>query len=479
MPEEGLVLESGDVPEEMIPQRGLRIQGLPDREFDAAPTASRTVSQSKPLAPSQPEFRTDVPAEPNEQFESSRRVTKRAPMPIQNEFEIRSRSQQNDMRDLAPPNEGNYTPAPSQNPAVTIVPPLGRGLPDVPSVDNTAQMQRLSLASRVNHELLSAPPYPSLRSPEPLELPPGWNAVEQQLRLNLEKCDSLLRRGAVHSARDEVTQGLRSLCRAIDAHRRAWTSEPSLERGLTALRESTDFRNSSFANDQLVSIQTIVDTHSTEALKGRDLTNATPEIASQHYRAYARFQFVEASEGHRWAADLFYALGKTYEKEAQSDSVRATALRGQAVVCYQAAVQISPRQSEAYNQLGYVLLQLDRVDDAYAALRSSIEIQPHQNAWNNLAEVYRRVGSNEEAEFATQQAAAVGDAKPAFSAENPEINWVAPDQFAKYSAAPPFNNNTASPANLAVQTNPVMATSAAAAKPPVVKSSWMSKIFRK
>lgn len=479
VPEEGLVLESGDVPDEMIPQRGTRLTGLPDRIPELPTTSSRTVSQSKTLPVEEPDFKIESATELTNQLDSTRRITKRAPMPIQNDFESRVSAQPTYTTDLAPQNTNPYPTPTAPNPAVTVVPPLGRGLPDVSQVDTSPQAQRISLASRVHHELLSAPPYPSLRSPEPLETPPGWNAVEQQLRLNLEKCDSLLRRGAVHSARDEAIQGLRALCRAIDAHRRAWTSEPALERGLTALRESADFRNSTFANDQLVSIQTIVDTHSTEALKGRDLSNANPEIAAQHYRAYARFQFVEASEGHRWAADLLYALGKTYEKEAQSASDHATAMRGQAVVCYQAAVQISPRQSEAYNQLGYVLLQLDRVDDAYTALRTSIEIQPHQNAWNNLAEVYRRVGSQEEAAFATQQAAAVADAKPSFSAENPEINWVPPDQFAKYSVAPPFGNNLNGQANLAVQTNPVVTTASSTAKPPVVKSSWMSKIFRK
>jgi tetratricopeptide (TPR) repeat protein len=362
--------------------------------------------------------------------------------------------------------ESNSTPYASERQTETEFAGKSASL-NLPIIDES-KMQRIALAQRVSQELLSKTPYPAARAPEILESPPGWGAVEQELRSRLERCDSLLKRGAVLSARDEALQGLRRLCRTMDAHRRSLVSAPALEKALNAFREEADFHLAIQAD----AVPTLVASHSTEALQGRPLDDVSPEIASQHYRTYARYQLVIASDGHSWAADLLYAYGKTLDKEAEQEPSKAHMLRSQSVACYQAATHIAPSQSDAANQLGYALINLDRIDEAYRALSASIQQKPTENAWNNLAEIYRRRGAVADADYAIRQANAIGATQPKFSSDNPEVTEVDPATFAKYSPPPMQSGSQASLPPGSVPKNNTVQTAS-------TSSSMFSKIFRK
>jgi tetratricopeptide (TPR) repeat protein len=330
-----------------------------------------------------------------------------------------------------------------------------------------SSMRRSTIATRVSYELLSNNFANRASAPSALEAPAGWSAVEQEVRSRLEKCDALLKRGAIMSARDEAVQGLRRLMITMDTHRGFAHSSPSLEEALTALKEEFDFQAMKGGGSPEL-ISSYVGSHSTKALKGRPLDEVTSEIASQHYRSYARYQFVVAADRHPWTADLLYAYGKTLEKEAEWDAERSFALRNQAVVCYQAATQITPSQSDASNQLGFALIHLDRIGEAYEALASSIQQRPTASAWSNLAEVYRRRGSVAEADYAIQQASALTVNTPSFSYENPQVTEVDPATFAKYSPLPMLASGQ-TPQRTAAQPTPV---------PKTTKTSFFSKIFK-
>jgi tetratricopeptide (TPR) repeat protein len=336
-------------------------------------------------------------------------------------------------------------------------------------VRDETSMLRASLAQRVSYELLSSPPYPASRAPESLEVPTGWGAIEQELKGHLERCDALLKRNAIMSARSEATSGLRRLCNAMDAHRRVLLSGPALEKAFIALREDADFQNL-VGGGTFDSISSLVGSHTTEALKGRLLEGVSSEIASQHYRTYARYQFVVAADGHRWAAELLYAYGKTLEKEAELEPEKSFRLRSQSVACYQAAIQISPSQSEAASQLGYVLINLDRMDEAQRALMVSLQHRPTASAWNNMAELHRRLGAHADAQYAIQQASAIAQIRPSYTAEKPEITEVDAATFAKYSPVTPHIQTASASATV-----PASSPGARTASSP----SFFSKIFTK
>ena len=493
VPASGLILEefSPDIDiESRSTRNGMlgsneRNPGLPDREEDipsAHPTVSRMASSPSKERDGSFRLRSSETFAPEEPIQSLSEESNLAVAPA-----VRPESTPRDT-DSSPSLEASHEMSrrdsvpkvPAYESAVREVnmnPVLGREPMSLPQSARTApqgvdanQVELVARAQRISHEILSQPAQPVARAPEILEAPAGWDSVRQELTTRLERCDSLLKRGAVLSAREEAIQGMRRLFRTMDLYRRQSVSEQALDRALAALKEESDFQQVTGFSKQSA-VASIVASHSTEALKMRPLEAVSPEIASQHYRMYARYQFMIAADGHQWASDLLYAYGKTLEKEAEQDTTRALMLRSQSVVCYQAATHVAPGQSDAANQLGYALIHLDRIDEAYEALTTSLQRNPTANAWNNLAEVYRRRGAMAEAEYAVQQATALSASQKRYSYDNPEVTEVDPAVFAKFSPMP--NVQTAPNAN-ALNSNAVGTPVRDANK----ANNFMSKIFR-
>ncbi len=299
---------------------------------------------------------------------------------------------------------------------------------------SSARRIQATLASRVSQDVLTPTLLPSSEAVPSVEPPVGWRATEAEIRSGLERCDHLLRRGAVHSARQDVLAALRQLTRALDSHRGRWESEPALQQALTALKEAEDFERTSLTES--TSVQRVVRQHQTPILQERSLDAVSPSIAAQYYRMYARDALALTADNHPWAADLYYALGKTYERESQQDGARQLTLLQHATVCFQAAHAIAPNRHHIANQLGFNLLQLDRVDEAMIALEQSIAIRPTTNAYRNLAEAYRRQGDTEQMRQAAEHANLLATREPNYSAEKPEITEISPEEFARISPPP-------------------------------------------
>ncbi len=205
-----------------------------------------------------------------------------------------------------------------------------------------------------------------------------------------------------------------------------------------------------------------------------------PGTCGQHYRAYAKEQLIEASQGHPYAAELLYALGKTYDKEADKSTDNAFMLRNQAVVCYQAALGVTPRHADGANQLGYALLKLDRVDEAYYAIASSIQTRPAPEAWDNLAEVYRRKGDVQSQNYALNQSKILSEQNVSPDARGlPEVVQLDPRTFASISPS-----NYALPnapiGRMAANSAPAQSVQqASAAEPKSKPTSWFGRMFSK
>lgn len=262
------------------------------------------------------------------------------------------------------------------------------------------------------------------RSPQVVssQTPVEWQSIEIELKRRLEKCDALLRRNGVHSAREEINQGLTILVRHIEAlrqdefasttiqqptlqSRKRRTLEPALQQALVALDECADFHETIHYPPRR--IERMVEHHATTALKGQNLDSMTNALARQAYLEHAGRMFLIGTERHPWAAELLYALGKTYERELHFDTIRPITLRSQAAACFDAAHQTAPSYGYIANELGFTLVHLDRLEQAHAVLQSVLAEQPSAHAWRNLAEVHRRRGAMEEAKLATAQADAM------------------------------------------------------------------------
>ncbi len=338
-----------------------------------------------------------------------------------------------------------------------------------PTASEESNNNRMRTASRVSAELLDASRGPLAKSPLPIEPPTGWKTIEDNLKQHLANCDDLLRRGAILSAREEVLMGMRSLFRSIDLRGGTWTSEPAMDQALAAFAEESDFYRSNSTPGAGQNTERIISGHKTNALKQTQLHLVSPDLAAQHYRAYAKQQWLVASQGHPWTADLLFAYGKTLEREADQNPNESQMRRSQAVVCYQAAMEVNPRNADNANQLGFALLQLDRVDEAHVALNHSIRVNPKAETWNNLAEVYRRRGEADQVAFAQRNVQTLKQNVAPEMVGVPEVIEVDPKTFASVSPYP-----TGMQPTVPVQ-SPVQQASAVAAP---AKTPWYGKLFK-
>ncbi len=372
--------------------------------------------------------------------------------------------------------ESNFAPSIEERPLETFLPEQpayeamlvsGPMLVSPSKNESEAMEARKKLAGRVSANILHDDHHAIVEAPRAIEAPAGWKSIEEDLRVRLNRCDELLRRNAILSARDEVLAGLRTLIRAIDLRTGVWAGEPSLDRALTAFEEDADFHDSIKNPTRGASTADIVNRHTTPVLKNTDLNNVSPELASQHYRNFARQQLNLAGQQHPWAADLFYALGRTFERNADACSDENSRWRNQAIVCYEAALTITPTHAGGSNQLGYALLKLDRIDEAQAALNHSIQAKPTADAWRNIAEVYRRRGQSSQAEYAVNQVASLETVNPA--ARVPEVIQIDAQAFAGISPNQFVGHASA---------NQVVSPAAQTAPPATTKAGWFGKLWR-
>jgi tetratricopeptide (TPR) repeat protein len=212
----------------------------------------------------------------------------------------------------------------------------------------------------------------------------AWQELRPELLGKLQSCDSLLRKNSVHSARDEIRNGLTLLARKLDqlsgpagdqtprrsAIRRSMPHESALQHAFREIDECT------YSNPDQI----------TESLQ--TFSDLVPQ----------------ATLNHPWAADLLYALGKTYERELEFAPKQQEVLRQQSLGSYQAALRIAPSRGYIANQIGYNSLHIGSLDEAGKALKQAIDAGPTPYSWRNLAELYRRRGLVREAQLADEQA---------------------------------------------------------------------------
>jgi tetratricopeptide (TPR) repeat protein len=212
----------------------------------------------------------------------------------------------------------------------------------------------------------------------------AWQELRPELLTKLQACDSLLRKNSVHSARDEIRNGLTLLARKLDQ-----LSGPAVDQAprRSAIRRSMPHES---------------------ALQHafRELDECTYSPADQIAQPLETFSDLlpQATLNHPWAADLLYALGKTYERELEFAPKLQEVLRQQSLASYQAALRIAPSRGYIANQLGYNYLHLGSLEEAAKALQKAIDAGPTPYSWRNLAELYRRRGLVREAQLADEQA---------------------------------------------------------------------------
>ncbi len=262
----------------------------------------------------------------------------------------------------------------------------------------------------------------------PIESPQGWQSIQTRLSEHVAKCECLLRRGAFCSAREEAEMASMLLFRHIDLHDNLFRCEPAMQAANQALREAEDFVVAMRSTADGDSLRRLVDAHKTPVLKNNNLSDMSPLAAAQHYRQFAESQLTEAAQGHPWASELLYTVGRTYQAEADAASNNIDVLRMKALAYYRASRVTMPTNAIACNQLGYLLLQMDRNEEAREALVAAVELKKDEAFLSNLAEASRRLGDMKTVTWANQSVAAIRSRTPPASPV-PSIVEVSQEDF--------------------------------------------------
>jgi tetratricopeptide (TPR) repeat protein len=285
--------------------------------------------------------------------------------------------------------------------------------------------------------------YPSTETPSPkateIKEPERSEQMEsiarqadQQTRHGLE----LAGRGAYYAARAEFIAALRLVAQGLDTEKHTTIHSKSLVAGLTALKEADDFIPGGARLEADLDLPGIIAGHSTTVLKDVDASSITPLKAIKSYFSFAQEQLAEAAGSEVSGSMALRAMGKLHEELAASKGAGIKAGGTKAMVFYQASLLVFPRNYMAANDLGVLLARNGNYQDACKMLEHSLSISRQSTIWNNLVVVYTRLGRNDMAQQARQQALIAGQAEQArrqnmIAASNDQVHWVDENAFAQ------------------------------------------------
>jgi tetratricopeptide (TPR) repeat protein len=299
---------------------------------------------------------------------------------------------------------------------------------------------------------ISNQPAPPRRSPEMMAT---ISRADQQVAHGFQ----LAERGAIYLARAEFTAALKVIAQAFDMEQGTRENSKAVTAGLVALKESTDFvRQTGSVED--ANIARIVPRHQTSVLKGADVSDMAPTTAAEAYYAFAQQQLSTAAGRERVASMALYGLGRATTVGA-GNNAHQLEYTGQAMVYYQAALQVEPTNFRAANELGVLLANHGQLQQARDMLTRSASLAPNAVTWRNLAMVHNRMGDRQMGEQLQGQAAEMQ--RSSKNSATPNVQWVDPAMFASVTSS----TDGLTPPTVAPKTEPTPAKAAAEpAKPP-------------
>jgi len=320
------------------------------------------------------------------------------------------------------------TSAPAANAADPIVPPTA---PQVEAPQTAMQP--------VAPPPTSVPVPPAAFAPR-AHVPAQGSAlasVSQRVQHHVRYAFSLAGRGAIYSAKAELTDALRLVAMAQDADHGTSRHNEAMIAGLTALREADDFAARDGQPDVRLDVARLVATHATPVLKNSITPSTTPIEALQTYYGFARQQLTIAGGRDIGASMALYGMARLQVAQPGQPGMNGP----KAITLHQAALAVDANNYMAANELGVLLARYGQLREAETALKHSAAISPQPETWRNLAEVYRRQGAQHLEGQARQQSEQQLAARRSGRAPNPTasgiVDWVDPATFVAMSEAGP------------------------------------------
>ncbi len=199
-------------------------------------------------------------------------------------------------------------------------------------------------------------------------------------------------RGAFFAARAQFRAALFVLAQALDAEQRTSEHSQMLDAAWVALKEAEDFLPRRGNQVTSASVPEIIARHDSSVLKDHAYGVLTPLEAYQIYLNFAQDLFSRAVATEITGSMALRGLGKIYAETKASNGLLEGDSEAQAMVFYQAALNVWPENYMAANDLGVLLARGGRADDAVAVLEYARRIRNDPVIVRNLAKVYRQQG---------------------------------------------------------------------------------------
>jgi hypothetical protein len=247
----------------------------------------------------------------------------------------------------------------------------------------------------------------------------------------------LAEKGALYAARKEFTAAIQLIAQAHDLEHGTRQYSKSAVAGFQALKEANEFFNAAAGETDTASL---VAGHKTPVLKGAELVDMPPSIAVQYYYGYAKEQLAAGVAQESVASIALYGLGKIIIAGAGANAQQLE-YTGPAMALYQAALISQPQNFRAAHELGVLLAGAGQLELARAMLMGSATVAQQPVVWRNLATVHSRMGEQQLAQQAQQNADALQATNQ--QSDAPAVQWVDP---ATFSRTAPANDNLIPPA---------------------------------
>jgi tetratricopeptide (TPR) repeat protein len=345
---------------------------------------------------------------------------------------------------------------------------------------------------------LAAPRKPSETDKSPPSIAETEDDRSDQLEQVAQQADRQTRhgfelagRGAYFAARSEFLRAMRLVAEGLDTEHKTDSHSRALASAIIAMKEAENFLPGPGRVEANLDLPAIIAAHTTSVLKNSK-EKPTSLSALRSYFTFAQEQFAVAV-GHEVAGSMaLHAMGKLHATMAQKRCASVVAPESKAMVFYQAALLVYPKNFMAANDLGVLLAKCGRYADAQPMLERSVALCPQSTGWRNLAIVHWQLGHKTKAEHAAKQSMSLRQTelakrKASPTASNDMVQWVDPQAFAKTSPgavnppSPPAPTPAAS-SRTATATTPAPKTQASqrAATPAAAgRMSWGNRPYQR
>jgi hypothetical protein len=238
----------------------------------------------------------------------------------------------------------------------------------------------------------------------------------------------LAQRGATYSATGEFQSVLGLCALELDTRDGGTSHRDALRQGLLAIDEADDFSGEQVDWRRSADLRTIAAGHTTPVLQ-QNASSAIDSIqAMQAYYAFAEERLAYACGELPGSSLAFYGLGRTL---VVPDTGVAHAA-GKAVLYHRVALAVAPQNVLAGNELGVLLAQHGRLDEAEKVFQQCVALNGGPETQQNLLAVYAR-----KADQKSGQAVVTAGQSPAAPSAGPAASNMAGVRMAAFANPAP------------------------------------------